>query len=369
MSPTAHASSYTLLTARPISPVPSPLCITHDITPTPLPTINSSVSNHPCPKVQAPHLRSIGVHVPAKAKRSHLLAFPSPNDKACKRAITNMPVGMSKQAVSKRKILDEVKNGTWVPDPKKWAKYRTELAELDSNFEVPNDPCLARSVKHSPCGSWLTMSLPYNVARFRAHTESCKYSTASGGMKTLHGYGIIVRPINTKPLLPSISSTSSPTDLPCLGITEKEDIQITQYMKRTPVNSAGGTNIHGIAKELFADDFKNLGHKEKDIVRQKQLQTHLWSNHPARKSIHAIGKNPCNGKAHLARDGSLMPCNQCLALLTLHAFRNAISQKSGENGNRRYTPHTFQSPYIGRMYSLGLYELLDGVRTTSIFST
>jgi hypothetical protein len=139
-------------------------------------------------------------------------------------------------------------------------------------------------------------------------------------------------------------------------------------MKRTPVNSAGGGNIHDIAKELFGDHFRNLSKGAKDIVRQKQLQTHSWSNDHIRKSIHAIGKNPCNGKGCLAKDGTLMPCNQCLALLTLRAFRNAISRECVENENRVFTPHVFQSPDVGRIYSLGLYELLDGVRTTCILT-
>jgi hypothetical protein len=118
-------------------------------------------------------------------------------------------------------------------------------------------------------------------------------------------------------------------------------------MKRTPVNRAGGDDIRDIAKELFSDEFKNLGQTQKDIVRQKQLQTHAWSNDHIRKSVHAIGKNPCDGKARLANDGGLMPCNQCIALLTLRAFRNAISRKCVENENRVFTPHIFKSPRFG----------------------
>jgi len=302
--------------------------------------------------------------VPTKAKRSRSLAFPSTKDGACKRAKKDASVGMSKQAIWKRRVLEQIDDGTWVPDTKKWAAYKAKLAELDPCFEVLDDPRFVRHVKHSHCGSWIIMSLPYDVERFKSHVKSCSYSAASGGMRTLDSYGVRVRPMNAQTPLPSIPSASSPpscTNLPCLGITEKDDARIAQYMKRTPVNSAGGDDIQYIAKELFANDFKNLSQEKKDIVRQKQLQTHSWSNDHIRKSVHAIGKNPCDGKARLSKDGSLMPCNQCLALLTLKAFRNAISRKGCENDNRGFTPHIYQSPDVGRIYSLGLYELLDGV--------
>jgi hypothetical protein len=135
-------------------------------------------------------------------------------------------------------------------------------------------------------------------------------------------------------------------------------------MKHTPINSASGSNIQDIATELFSKHFKNLSKKDKDIVRQKQVQTHSWSNDHIRKTVHAIRKNPCDGIARVAKDSSLMLCDQCLALLTLHAFRNAISWKCVKNENCVFTPHIHQSPDVGRIYSLGLYKLLDDVRTT-----
>ena len=336
--PVTHNLSYTPPTTTPSSPVPS---LSQDL--------STFSSGHPHTEIQASPFTDVRVHVPAKAKRSRSLAFPSSEDRACKRTKANTSVGMSKQAVWKRKILEQVDDGTWVPDPKKWAAYKSKLIKLDCHFEVLDDPRLARHVKHSRCGSWIMMSLPYDIERFKTHVKSCSYSTASGGMRTLDNYGVLVRPIDAQSpslsiSIPSASSSPPRTNLPCLGITEKDDARILWYMKRTPVNSAGGDNIHDISKELFSDCFQNLSQQQKDIVRQKQLQTHSWSNDHIRKSVHAIGKNPCDGKARLAKDGSLMPCNQCSALLNLRAFRNAISRECRENGNRRFTPHIFQSP-------------------------
>lgn len=364
MSAGTHDSSYILPTTTPASPVPSPSQISCD----PFRTFPVPPPLRVAHEIQASPSTDVCVHVPAKVKRakqSRSLAFPSPIDKPVKRAKKSAPVGMSKQAVWKRNVLEQINDGTWVRDIQKWETYTSKLVTLDPHFEVSDDPRHARSVKHSCCGSWVLMALPYDIGRFQAHVDSCSYSTASGGMRTLHSYGIMN--INTQsPSLSVASISSSPphTDLPCPGITEKDDLRIAQYMKRTPVNSARGGSIQDIAEALFSNDFKDLSQKDKDIVRQKQVQSHVWSNDPIRKSVHAIGKNACEGKARLAKDGSLMPCNKCLALLTLRAFRNAISRKSRENGNRRYTPHIFQSPNIGRIYSLGLYELLDGVCTS-----
>jgi len=367
-----HDLSYILPTTTPVSPIPSPSQVSND----PFHTLPTMICSPPVPppsqvthEIQASPSTDVCMHIPAKAKQLCSLAFPSPIDKPLKRAKTSTPVGMSKQAVWKWKVLEQINNGTWVQDIQKWETYKSKLVALDSQFEVSDEPRHARYVRHSCCGSWILMALPYDIGHFQAHVTSCSYSTASGGMRTLHSYGVMN--MNTQSPSLSVASISSPpphTDLPCLGITEKDDIRIAQYIKCTPVNSAGGGTIQDIAESLFSSDFKDLSQKDKEIVRQKQVQSHAWSNDPIRKSVHAIRKNACEGKAHLAEDGSLMPCNKCLALLTLRAFRNAISRKCRENGNQRYTPHIFQSPDIGRICSLGLYELLDGVCTTSILT-
>ena len=309
---------------------------------------------------------------PTGLKRPRTLAYPSVDDsKSLKHLKVSTPAGTSKQAASKRRILEQIRDGTFVRNPKRWETFKSKLRQLDPYFEVSeNDPTLARSAKHSRCGSWILMAAPYDIERFKTHIKSCSssYSTAAGGMKTLDNFVVFVCPKSAQLSSSSIPSNSesppcpSRIALPCPGITEKDDSRIAQYVKRTSVNSAGGKDIHEIAKMLFQDQFKNLTSNKKDIVRQRQMQTHSWSVDRMRKSIHAIGNSPCSGNAWQAKDKTLRPCAQCLALLSLHAFRNAIAREPPKDENRVYVPHKFQPAEIGKLYGMGFNSLIDGVR-------
>ena len=279
--------------------------------------------------------------------------------------------GLSKQAVSKRRVLDQIRDGTFVQNPKRWDVFKSKLSKLDPRFEVSEtDPTLARSVKHLRCRAWIQMAAPYDTERFKGHVKRCSYSTAAGGMITLDKF--ILKPksaqLSTSPNSSDSSSSPSRVALPCPGLTKKDDPRIAQYVKRTSVNSAGGSDIHDVAMDLFSKLFKNLTSDEKDIVRQKQIQTHSWSVDRMRKSVHAIGKSPCAGNAQQAKDGTLIACIQCLALLSLHAFRNAISREPPKDENRVYVPHKFQPAEVGKLYGMGFNSLIDGVRYMHTFS-
>jgi hypothetical protein len=310
------------------------------------------------------------VSAPGGLKRPRTLAYPD-ESKVNKRTRITAPAGMSKQAVSKRQVLEQIRDGTFIRNPKRWDTFKSKLSKLDPRFEVSEiNPTLARSAKHSRCGAWILMAAPYDTERFKAHIKICSYSTTSGGMTTLDMF--ILQPksaqLSSSPTIPSDSSESSPRPsrvaLPCPGLTEKDDPRIAQYVKRTSVNSAGGQDIHDIAMDLFSDLFKNLTSDKKDIVRQKQMQTHSWSVDRMRKSVHAIGNSPCDGNARQAKDGTLVPCIQCLALLSLRAFRNAVSREPPKDENRVYVPHTFQPAEVGKLYGMGFNSLIDGVRYT-----
>ncbi|KAI9443778.1 hypothetical protein H4582DRAFT_2053569 [Lactarius indigo] len=286
-----------------------------------------------------------------------------------------VPTGTSKQALSKRKANESIHNGTFVRDMKRWNKYKKKLAELDPEFEVDeSNPSRVRYVKHSVCGGWYLMAAPYEKERFKQHVKDCSYSTSMGSMKTLERFGVVVLPASTcsngsstpsQSSSPSESSTPTSESLPCPGLTERDSIYLRQYFTRTSVASAGGTDLHTIARSLFSDEFKNLSSDKKELVRLKQKQTHCWSVDHLMKTVHALGKKPCEGDAQTASDGSLEPCKACKALLTLPAFKKAIMRKPAPNENRGYIPHIYQPAEIGKMYSLGFSELINGTSSHS----
>ncbi|KAH8977094.1 hypothetical protein EDB92DRAFT_2002633 [Lactarius akahatsu] len=320
---------------------------------------------------------------PARTKRARTLAYPPTGTQAQVQAQVQVritvPTGNSKQALSKRKANESVDSGTFVRDTKRWNEYKKKLAELDANFEVDeSDTRRARYVKHSICGGWYVMSAPYEKEQFKKHTDGCSYSTGMGGMKTLERFGVVVLPASARSNLGSNgSSTSSstpsqpnspspvPTPLPCPGLAERDNIHLCQYFTRTSVASAGGKDLHTVARSLFSEEFKKLSSEKKELVWLKQKQTHRWTVDHLMKTVHAFGKNPCEGDAQTASDGSLEPCNACKALLMLPAFKKAIARKPATNKNRAYIPHVYQPVEIGKMYSLGFSELINGTSSHS----
>ena len=163
-----------------------------------------------------------------------------------------------------------------------------------------------------------------------------------------------------------LTSSLAHDRFPCLGITEKHNWRIDQYIRCTLVVSTGGKHLHKLTKELFPDRFKDLSQDQKKIVGQKQAQTHSWSINHLMKSIYAIRKNACKGSAQVADDRTLEPCAACMSLLSTHAFQNAISCEPGESKNRMSVPYVYQPPEIGRLYSLGLHNLIEGMHPIHI---
>ncbi|KAN0132733.1 hypothetical protein V8E53_009404, partial [Lactarius tabidus] len=190
-------------------------------------------------------------------------------------------------------------------------------------------------------------------------------------MKSLEAFGIVALSASTPSSTSALSSAPSPSTslLPCPGLTDKDCASISQYFSRTCVTSAGGEDLHSVARSLFADEFKNLSSEKKELVRLKQKKTHTWSIDHLMKTIHAIGKAPCEGNAVVARDGSVKACKSCQALLTLHAFKKAVSRKPAPNKNRSFIPHIYQPAEVGKMYSIGFNDLIDGVCTKLYFRT
>lgn len=271
------------------------------------------------PQVQhTKHPSSPSSVLPARMKRPCNLAYPPSHLEVQAPKPVSKPVTCSKQATAKRKANECVQNDTFVHDLKQWDQDKMKLRQLDPNFKVSKDPRCVRSVKHSICGAWCLMAAPYTIDHFKKHVSSCLYSNGDSGMKSLENFGIVTHcgclsvslQSSSSSLLSALSPSSSPGPnlLPCPGLTEKDNPSLGQYFTRTSVTSAGGEDLHSVARALFSDEFKNLPPEKKDIVRLKQKQTHTWSVDHLMKTIHAIGKAPCERNVKIASDGSLEVC-------------------------------------------------------------
>jgi hypothetical protein len=119
-------------------------------------------------------------------------AYPRPDTDAQKWSRANATSGTSKQVEYKHKVLEEIRNGTFKHDHKRWKTFKGKIILMDPNAEVLDNPAHLLSVKHSCCSSWIRMSTPYNTECFKRHVTTCSFSTAVGGMKTLESYGIQV---------------------------------------------------------------------------------------------------------------------------------------------------------------------------------
>jgi hypothetical protein len=273
--------------------------------------------------------------LPAKMKHPRNLAYPLADPQTQTQA--SKPLGSSKQAVSKRKMNEQVLNGTFIHNLKQWNEYKQKLAELDPNFEVSEDPRLACQAKHSVCGGWFVMAAPYDKERFKNHVASCSYSSDGSRMMSLENFGIVALSASTRSPSSASSLASSPAPnsnlLLCPGIADKDCASIGQYLSRTCVASAGGKDIHLVARSLFSDEFKNLSSEKKELVRLKQRNTHTWSIDHLMKTIHAIGRTPCESNAEVTGDGSVRACKACQALLMSQAFKKAVSRKPAPDKN------------------------------------
>jgi hypothetical protein len=288
---------------------------------------------------------------------------------------------VGRSMMSKRKLNDAVKEGTFKRNPAQWDTYKSKLHNLDPHFEVDDrDPTCARIVRHSICAKDIIMSAPYDISRFKEHTKACtKSSSAASNTHTLHAMfnkqsqrQQVQTPQQTKmESKQKVTSQSQESVLwPCPGLTQSYDPRIQQYLERTEAGSAGGVSERTLAEEMFNTRFGKLESFQKHAVTLRQIQTHRWCLDHPRYRVFAIGLNKCLENVVVRKDSQgslpldkLEPCANCIALLSLPAFQTVISKPIPEDKNRVSVPHKYQNAAIGKMYikSQGLSDLLSEV--------
>lgn len=276
---------------------------------------------------------------------------------------------VSRSATSKATLNKSVIEGTFVRNLAKWANYKDKLKVLDANYSVDDhDPKRTCYVRHSVCAENILMSAPYDISRFKEHIKHCtvkKSITAASNTRSLLSF---FQPKAQSQLTAQAQASSviAVKLWPCPGLTQADDVRITQYLQRTVSASAGGASEHLISNEIYGKEYSSLSPSQKRVVDLRQVQTHRWKLDHLRSRITAIGSNPCaeNVRASTTLDiDSLSPCEPCRALLSLREFQTAIQKPLPANQNHVFVPHRHQNSAIGQIYAknIGLEDLLSEV--------
>ena len=197
-------------------------------------------------------------------------------------------------------------------------------------------------------------------------------------MKTVETFGVLVLPVGAfSSSSSSPSSAPSPTStstglttslLPCPGLTEKDGASLSQYFSWT-------CSEHWWQGSSLCSKITLLGRIQKPLLREEgpcvaeaEAHTHMvcwpyYEDHPCNWKV------TCEGNADIASDGSVRVYKVCQSLLTSQTFKKAISRKPAPNMNHAYIPQIYQTAIIGKMYSLGFNDLIDGVSTRLNFWT
>ncbi|KAJ6608853.1 hypothetical protein B0H10DRAFT_1815010 [Mycena sp. CBHHK59/15] len=154
-----------------------------------------------------------------------------------------------------------------------------------------------------------------------------------------------------KPLAPRALKISKP----CLGLTAAFNAQVGIYLDRTVSMGGGAHAIGHYSDKLFKKEFNDLTNGQKRQVHTAQLHDRTWKNDtsPGVMASFAMGATVCL-KAFNVDPESLelpVPCDSCLQLFTLRAYKNTINKPTPDQSNLRYVPHVYQNQHAGMLYA------------------
>lgn len=268
--------------------------------------------------------------------------------------------GKSKSSIAARNQRQKVKDGTFILDVKKYRRWQEMI--LEDDVEAEFDEKDYRRVRHSACGTYLTMKEPYDATRWRIHLKGCgvKRKKAASHTPSLFKMGFFT---HKKP-----PASASQLKIPCPGITEADTSKVRNYLKRTAALGGGGKSLPDIAKKLFNKCFSKLkSDKKRQRVIDTQMHEWKWRNDHENTRVFSVS---CE---HEVQDHSPLrplPCHECKNVLQSKAFKNIISKPIPKTKDYIYVNHRFRNPVLGELYAstIGLKDLIENqVRCISFF--
>jgi len=272
--------------------------------------------------------------------------------------------GGSKSAVASRGLRQQVKSGKFKVDDEKYQRWKKKILEgdADATFDESN----IQKVRHSICGTVVTVKEPYDSVRWREHLEKCR--SKSKGKKPFKTPSLFTMGFTIKTSAKKVDTALDVDheklqvhEVPCPGITEADNPKVVRYLKRTGTLGGGARSLQAISKDLFKKLFSKLqkpGSKKK--VVDAQMHEWKWRNDHENLRVYSTS---CQKKVHdrSADNKRPKPCSDCDAVLHSKPFRNAIRRPIPTDDRFIFINHRFRNTVLARIYgrTVGVKEILE----------
>ena len=270
--------------------------------------------------------------------------------------------GTARSSQHGQKQKEAIRNGTFVVDRCKQARWQTNILVIDPDAEFEDDN--VRQVRHSKCGEKITVKVPYDTMRFKKHCQvSCngpvsttRFTTklparrAGAGMPTITKFLVSIPPVK--------AATTTTVKKSCPGLDEITYPQVAQYLDRTGAIGGGGSSVTIIALGRFGKPYTELSQRKKNEVKARQLRQHKWQNDTRHGCVHATD---CLKDVNVDANTRATPCSNCYALLSDAGFKKAIKIPIPADKNYKFLNKEYLDQAAVDLYGrvTGLKELLD----------
>lgn len=268
----------------------------------------------------------------------------------------------AKSSWARQKISKSVaKSADFTPNSTRLSHFKTKIMEDDAHAEIDrNNVCRVRC---SACTCWVVMRTLYDIRRWKEHRSSAR-------CQSIREKGLITRPIHAF-FPPSLSKTrpSAPTARSlCSGLTRDQFPKVRDYLKRSLATGGGAPSRTTLAKGLFGKNspYKFLTSTHKKMVLRREEMMFKWQNN---RSVGAVFSLSCMKEVAIsAADGRHIPCAECLDLLHLHTFQNALNRDICPDEHMKFTPGDRRDQELGDLY-MRVKGVRDLVETVSFVET
>ncbi|KAJ6615754.1 hypothetical protein B0H10DRAFT_2220087 [Mycena sp. CBHHK59/15] len=281
-----------------------------------------------------------------------------------KRAKKANGTGTSKSTIAARTDLDAYKSGALniqTANPGKFARWKDKLREDDPQVEF--HPTDMMEAKHSACGEYVTMGVPYQAAKWNTHLASVcpvlhpeKRKNKGKGQQGLAGVGSLFRYMQTAA---PTRKKPPPQRRACPGLTAVDSQHIPSYLQRTAWVGGGGRALTVIAKEKFKKLFSALSKSKKKEVADTQLHEHRWRNDHTNLRVFSAR---CRKEVLEPTGGSrVLPCSECSAVLSIKGFKQSTRRPVPADKDYIYVNDKYRNQLLGELYarSIGLKEIIE----------